>query len=426
MSISITESYPSLTGCEYLLKLSYSDFSNYFNHKKDCKQIYQSMLKMCNEIIKSNGSITRIYNYSLNSNRGRLFSGGSIQCVPKEIRGFLAKHTTDIDMKNAHPTILLYICKKYNISAPQLEYYVNHRDEIFLKSADKELIKQLYLKATNKDELVKEVLEYSKEILKIQKVLLLENDFKDILLTVEGKKWNKNGSFLNKILCIYEDMIVRTAIDSLKNYKEQVGELFSIMFDGFMIIGNYNKDLELIEHIRKIVEEKFKGLNMLWNYKDHSNIITENCISVTKTMYEELSEDFNKTHCKIINKGFFIKKFENKNLIISRSMLMNAYENMECGVTKKNNTEYFINKWLKDPMMNTKEDVGIYPNNNVCPENIYNLWTPFAMELITELSETIENLKGKDMLLNHIKILCNNDEKIYNYFIKWLAHCITP
>ena len=68
--------------------------------------------------------------------------------------------------------------------------------------------------------MVKEVLDYSKEILKIQKVLLLENDFKDILLTVEGKKWNKNGSFLNKILCIYEDMIVRKFIikNKLVNY----------------------------------------------------------------------------------------------------------------------------------------------------------------------------------------------------------------
>ena len=88
----------------------------------------------------------------------------------------------------------------------------SHIKWAFLKSADKEVIKHLYLKATNKDELVKEVLDYSKEILKIQKVLLLENN---ILLTVEGKKWNKNGSFLNKILCIYEDMIVRKFIKKL-------------------------------------------------------------------------------------------------------------------------------------------------------------------------------------------------------------------
>ena len=94
----------------------------------------------------------------------------------------------------------------------------SHIKWAFLKSADKEVIKHLYLKATNKDELVKEVLDYSKEILKIQKVLLLENDFKDILLTVEGKKWNKNGSFLNKILCIYEDVRKFIKKNKLVNY----------------------------------------------------------------------------------------------------------------------------------------------------------------------------------------------------------------
>ena len=46
---------------------------------------------------------------------GRLYSGNSVQGLPKLIRGFLMKHTTDIDMKNAHPTILLYVCKLHDI-----------------------------------------------------------------------------------------------------------------------------------------------------------------------------------------------------------------------------------------------------------------------------------------------------------------------
>jgi hypothetical protein len=42
---------------------------------------------------------------------GHFYDGSSIHVVCREIRGFSMKHTTDIDMKNAHPKILLHYVK---------------------------------------------------------------------------------------------------------------------------------------------------------------------------------------------------------------------------------------------------------------------------------------------------------------------------
>ena len=60
-----------------------------------------------------------------------------------------------------------------------------------------------------------------------------------------------------------------------------------------------------------------------------------------------------------------------------------------------------------------------YPPPLVCPNNVYNLWIPFAMEKVNDWEE-----KDISILLNHIKILCNHEETSYDYFIKWLAQMV--
>jgi hypothetical protein len=39
----------------------------------------------------------------------------------------------DVDMKNAHPTLLLYLCKKNDVDCPFLEAYVNDRAKLLEK-----------------------------------------------------------------------------------------------------------------------------------------------------------------------------------------------------------------------------------------------------------------------------------------------------
>jgi putative DNA primase/helicase len=49
------------------------------------------------------------------------------------------------------------------------------------------------------------------------------------------------------------------------------------------------------------------------------------------------------------------------------------------------------------------------------------MWRKFAMELVTDYEPNKEAL---ELILNHIKILCNHEEIVYDYFIKWIAQMI--
>jgi hypothetical protein len=85
---------------------------------------------------------------------------------------------TDIDMCNAHPVILRYICKLHNIQCSHLEYYINNREECLKKFESREIGKIAYLTALNKDTLNRnkglpvEFKKYDVEIKQIQKQLV--------------------------------------------------------------------------------------------------------------------------------------------------------------------------------------------------------------------------------------------------------------
>ena len=83
----------------------------------------------------------------------------------------------------------------------------------------------------------------------------------------------------------------------------------------------------------------------------------------------------------------------------------------------------FIPKWTSHThAIRYKDDVDIYPNPAKCPDNIFNMWVPFAMEGMT--GEYVKKEKELQIILNHIKVLCNHEEGVYDYFIKWIAQMI--
>jgi len=142
-----------------------------------------------------------------------------------------------------------------------------------------------------------------------------------------------------------------------------------------------------------------------------------------KSTYNEMKIDFETNHTKIVNLGVFFKTEPDKDLNMSKQHLITSYEHMSYPVEVDGMTKYksFITNWLKDGTIKRKRDVMIVPPDQVCPDDIYNAWRPFAMELVTDY---VPNTVACDFILNHIKIICDNDEECYNYFIKWIAMCI--
>lgn len=481
--MKLTETY-DVKKAYFLKNMTLEQFDKFRNKpsksKKELENKFRKVQYFCNIIISHNGIIDLYYEYSKDTHKdlgGRLYSSNGIQGISKVVRGFLASHTTDIDMKNAHPVILNYICKKHDIPCAELEYYIKNRESILSKFDNRELVKKEYLKMVNtnkslskefKDEKMKL---FDKEMGRIQKRLLEIEEYKPIrdLIPIEKKMMNEEGSLINRILCMYENKILQHAIQTIKeiDYGDAENrtdiEIFALMFDGFMINMECNQEenINLINLLNEETEKEFSGLNMEWDIKPHDkripmpidyeiptiddsvptidvnnnqtskiNLAIRNDDETKKFSY--MVKEFEKNHCKIINHGIFIKKDKDDNILMSKSHLLTAYEHLYyespsfhkitgefTGYSKKS----FIKKWISpEHEIKCYDDIGIYPNNDLCPSNIYNMWIPFEMELKTDTYE--KNEEGLQFMLNHIRIMCNNEEECYEFFVKWIGQMI--
>jgi hypothetical protein len=247
--------------------------------EKDIKIWYSDLKQFCKTNIKTKGITKRIYAYSQKTPAGlggRLFSGGSIQGIWSAYRGLLLRGlATDIDMVNAHPVILRYICNKHNIKCTELDYYIKNRDRCLAEFPSRKIGKKMYLVATNDDkplrgrDIPKQLKLYDKQMKQIQKDLIELPDYHKIEETVISSK-NHNGSFINKVLCYFENIILQHAIHVLNSHGL---ELAVLMFDGCIPYGDHYKNMELLQEITTYVEEQMPSLQMEWAYKEHDETI---------------------------------------------------------------------------------------------------------------------------------------------------------
>lgn len=269
----------------FLKSMTYTDFKQYCDtipsNEDDRKNQYKKLQQFCDTHIKTDGETKRIYAFSLNTPAGvggRLFCGNSIQGSWKIFRGLLMKHTTDIDMKNAHPVILSYLCKKHSIMCPSLDYYIAHRDTILAQftEMDRDEAKKLFLKSLNTDKMNKNVKnkffkQFDKEMKTIQQQLSAISDYSAIVASVPAsKEYNYLGSAINRIMCTFENNILQCVISSLN---KKAIEIAALMFDGLMVYGNFYDQPELLTSIEQHVESQFPGLHMTFTYKPHDDTI---------------------------------------------------------------------------------------------------------------------------------------------------------
>lgn len=268
----------------YLNSLTFTQMKPFMGKKCKTEESihhkYDNIKRFCSAIIKGRGQMIRPYSYSLSTPvemGGRLFCGLSVQGLPKAIRGFLMTHTTDVDMKNCHPTILQYLCRIHNIMCPNLEYFIHHRDNILNTFEDRESAKDLFLSAMNNDKINnKEKNEFfrkfDKEMKMIQSTITKLDVYRDLRDTVpeEKKTKNWNGSAINRILCMYENKLLEIAMSKTN---QRGLEICAPMFDGFMVYGNHYEEKGLLCEIEEAIEEAYPGMNMKWDYKPHASPI---------------------------------------------------------------------------------------------------------------------------------------------------------
>jgi hypothetical protein len=279
--------------CQKLAKLSFKQFIQFYetSEKNECGEgeavfeQYKMLVNYCNLQIKNNYKLNIDYKFANNKENGRIFVKQTIglQRIWNKFRGILCDNITiDLDMANAHPTILLYICKIHNIECESLENYVNSR-KFFIDSVvktdklTKDQAKILFICSMNDEEPVLSHFIKRKEVLyKNENYIKYDNEMKLIqskiydLYPVEVKeiekktKVNVKGKLLNSILCKYENEILQKAIVKLNIMDCQVQVP---MFDGCMVKNNNNLSITtIIDNLNELTKE----YNIKWTNKMHN------------------------------------------------------------------------------------------------------------------------------------------------------------
>jgi hypothetical protein len=260
---------------------------------------------------------------------------------------------------------------------------------------------------------------------------------------------NKNNrSFMSYYYQIIENEILYLTYNFLKKEKCIKLKHVCLEFDGLCIPNSDGKMNDFIlEKLNDHLTKKTKLQFIKMAYKSYTSarddiIVAYNEYIIKKSndeneqrlllesklkdyCYEKVKEEFEVAHFKVIDKSFFIKIKNNgedfvyfkKNDLLTSYSHMIYYEKIDGKIV----TSKFITKWLDDPSIRTYDDLNVYPDESVVPDNIFNLWIPFTSEKINNFIEKNDEL---DEYNDFVKALCGDNEEVFNYFQKWVAQMI--
>lgn len=415
---------------------AYENIDTFF-HKDTQEETKKQVKKFLENLLINNGEMTYEYFYAKYTNYGRRYSWG-IQGIPKNIRNFLLTDSgvNDYDIKNAHPTILYYLCVKHKIHTENqlLKNYVFNRDDVIQNNFQQELyegtdVKKLILTATNCDDLLftknNWLIKYQEEMVFIRDELKKIKDYKKILQDTEKLKQdkkNENSSFVNRILCKVESEIIDKFVSFIRNQKY---DIFSLMFDGLMV---YDGSDELLEQLNHVVKH---------TYGDYFEITQK----LIKTDIDDSDYVFDKE--KILGKidsletrmDLFIKKFNPIKIInpalygiqltdgtyefYKKDAFIQSVEHIRytddrgvnCAVVMKWLTEYITedviyDQIITDPTYDKKDN--------------FNLWTKWDIENWDD--DWFEDVNAVEFMKQHILVLCNYDEEVAKTMELWISH----
>lgn len=308
---------------------------------------------------------------------------------------------------------------------------------------------------------------FKKELGEIGKHIMEKN--KDIVSFVEERKdkdanYNQIGSVVSYYLQEIECRVLETVYKYCVKNKYIVGNVCVLAADGIMIEKDKFKP-SLLNEFETIVKDKF-GFDLKFAVKDmdqdYINILDKHLLSdkeyelalldgydtelvfnknekfdihlLTKYFNEDIKElgfDNYKEHFHL-TKSF--KYFNNYHFFMYESATVYKIHNNEISSYKKfketfddlvarDSEDKFVFNFVKlynECQYKTKYSKFTFEPNKKEKDDQYNLFTGF-------IYDDANNYYDHDIIdryLTHLKYICNNDEKAYNYFEGWLGHII--
>lgn len=406
------------------------------------------------EFLRGKGAVKRKYNFKSPKTFGRRFAHGGLQGVWGAFRCVLANgQCTDFDMKNAHPTLLLWVCDTLRIDCPKLRHYVQHRDEVLSAMAEatqskRHECKRNFLVAVNDGRLLGPSRfhffnQFDAEMKSIHVQLVRHPDYAWLHAYVSEKDENYSGVFVNLILCYWENVLLEYAVAYFRRHELEVQVL---MFDGCMVgkeepngtVTELDAE-ECFEHcaILREIGRHVLGLDVTWAVKP----LVDERLAVPKgfdprgllPVFEELTESFDEVNKKVgenyvtINRDgtFSIRNKEKFKDYHNHIGMMN-----ECGQRSR-----FVTKWVDD-----YDDIPFYekcaeyppggpPDRSQCPDDHFNVWERFDFEkwdpaLNPDGTSFVHHARAVEMFRDMVMGLVGDNRAHFVWFMQWLYTCL--
>ena len=394
----------------------------YDGKKRDAKKEFDKIIKYLSFKVKKPNEWVP-YGYAKGRVNGRLYGQNSIQGLKKEIRSFLTEGiTTDIDAINMHPTILLELCLKHEFECPNLKDYVNNRDAklkaiMECDNISREHAKRKVLASTNSNKRINSNCEfmknYDKEMAVLHKKFLEETTYAYVKDYAKDEG-NFEGSFINHILCINEEHILKVMRDYCN---ENDIKIHSLYFDGLMDYGEINKST--LESMEKYICENsdFNMIKLAIKEPSHNFKMPEDFIISQRDSYNDLKKHFELVNCKVGHQ--FVCSIHNDFELYNDHTFKILHDEMSY-IDEEGKSASFISTWFKDKFKRKYDKFDCYPKDNLCPPYVYNMWEKFPVELMPAVFSD-KTKKGLMWFLNHIDIMVDYNE-IHADFVKmWIA-----
>lgn len=396
--------------CDYIAKLTYDAFFEHFPSRKTpekgCDKLTgKGYFKMVKNLVRK----FRDNNYRLEvtykHNCRQYAIGESIQKLSGALRRFLTGGVMrDIDIKNCHPVLLRIYAKENKLAYATLDTYCDEREKFFQRNGvgKKDIFKFLFNDNPRTNKHSSEIKAFVNEC-KAIKNHIYENH-KDTI-DYDNDKSNYISSVASKYLQLRENEILMNAIEKVDKSKVTV-----LMYDGFMTTEDFDVSI-------------LNTKDITWDEKDNTSCVDMEDVGSTQT-YESLKIDWESENSyyahKILDPVSYAVKIGAKWVFYKKTELTDAFSHLsyvdDNGVDKP-----FLDKWFKDQTATTKFGYINTPYEAKPDERYFNMWNPYDVTQWDKTDYEYDEEASK-AFFNHIKVLTNYEEEVYQFVVRWIAH----
>jgi len=293
------------------------------------------------------------------------------------------------DMDNACSILLNPQNEKYG------DMVVNIRKQII--ETEEEKFNEAEVERCEKDKRLKprkfDIANFKVRPRKVVSILLQELECRAVM---KAFKFLKEKNIIPTIYC-YDGFQVKKDNFNVR-YIDEINHL--------MKTNNYGVKFEIKEFVEPFSNEELNAIPEPPNYFSQKEF-------VTLISYQQKKLYFETHHKKIISMDGFVY-FDHEGNIKRIKNLRTAYGWIYVD---------FIDKYANEDMtIPTWYDWSIYPNDELCPPQVYNTWTGFEVE--KKEYDCIEPNGDISNILYHFMVVANFDEKLYEYLLNYYAHII--